>query len=73
MNNIRQLRKTQMLTQAQLAKQIIVSQSTIAMWETGKSTPRTNKLPQLDKIFGCSIDDLFGDDNKQNPVDGGSG
>ncbi|WP_442871465.1 helix-turn-helix domain-containing protein [Caproiciproducens sp.] len=35
------------------------NQSTVAMWETGSSFPRSDRLPQLAKILGCHIDDLY--------------
>ena len=36
-----------------------VLQSTVAMWESGDNTPRTEKLPELAEILKCTIDDLF--------------
>lgn len=53
------------LTQGELSKKLNVSQSTVAMWETGINKPRADKLPELAKIFGCSIDDLFESEQKE--------
>lgn len=38
--NVKKLREDLKLTQAQLAEQIGVDQSTISLWETGETTPR---------------------------------
>lgn len=59
MNNIKQLRENANLTQQQLSENLNVDRSTIAKWETGEAMPRADKLPELAKIFGCSIDDLY--------------
>ncbi len=52
-------RKAMGITQDALAKQMQVSRSTISMWETAKAFPRSDKLPKLARILGCSIDDLL--------------
>ena len=59
MNNIKCLRKKRNITQKELAKTLSVGQSTVAMWETGASMPRAEKLPNLAAALGCSINDLF--------------
>ena len=57
--NIKKAREKAGLTQQDLANELGVGQSTVAMWETQKSLPRTDKLPALAKILGCTIDDLL--------------
>ena len=57
--NIKEAREKAGFTQQDLADELGVSQSTVAMWETQKSLPRTDKLPALAKILGCTIDDLL--------------
>ena len=52
-------RKAASCTQTQLADKLGISQSTIAMWETGKAYPRADMLPAIAVALGCSIDDLF--------------
>lgn len=54
------LRKSNGLTQWDLAQMLGVSQTTVAMWETGANNPTAEKLPVLAEILGCTIDDLFG-------------
>ena len=53
------MRKRLDLTQQDVANKIGVSQACIAMWETGEAMPKADKLPELAKILGCSIDDLY--------------
>ena len=60
MKNIRNLRLKLGLTQVELAKAIKVSQETISGWESGKIMPMSDKLPELAKVLGCSIDELYG-------------
>lgn len=59
LNNIQKLRNKLGVTQENLANLLKVDRSTVAMWETDKSMPRADKLPELAKILKCSIDDLF--------------
>lgn len=62
--NIKKAREKAGLTQQDLANELGVGQSTVAMWETQNSLPRTDKLPALAKILGCTIDDLLKGDEK---------
>ena len=57
--NIKEAREKAGLTQQDLANELGVGQSAVAMWETQKSLPRTDKLPALAKILGCTIDELL--------------
>ena len=59
MNRIRKLREEKQLTQEGLCKLLHVTQSAIAKWESGESKPRADKLPELARVLGCTIDDLF--------------
>lgn len=47
------------LRQEDVANAMQIDRSTVAKWETGESMPRADKLPDLARLFGCSIDDLF--------------
>lgn len=60
---LKELRLLRNLTQYELAKSLNIKRSTVAMWELGKSMPRSDKLQQLAEILGCSIDDLYRKDN----------
>lgn len=64
--NIKKAREKAGLTQQDLANELGVGQSTVAMWETQNSLPRTDKLPALAKILGCTIDELLkGEENDE--------
>lgn len=58
-NNIKKLRTETGLTQEELAERLDVCQQAVAKWENGYATPRIEKLIELAKLLGCSIDDLF--------------
>ncbi len=59
MNIIKKLREKAGLKQTDLARMLKIGQSTVAMWETGETMPRTDKLPALAEVLGCTIDELF--------------
>ena len=63
--NIKRLRKRAGLTQVQLAEHLDVGQNTVSMWETGCAKPSVGKLPQLARILGCRIDELYGEEEKE--------
>ena len=56
---IRELREKSNLSQKIVADMLGITQGTVSQWESGITKPTTDKLPQLAKIFGCTIDDLF--------------
>ena len=58
--SIKSARESKRLTQKALAQLIGVSRTTVSMWESGEVYPRADKLPELARILGCSIDELFG-------------
>lgn len=64
MNRIKQYRESCGITQNQLADMLNVSQSTVAMWETGKALPRSRVLIRLAGVFGCTVDELLRDDEE---------
>lgn len=59
MNTIKLHREQLGISQEQLAKAMRVRQSTVAMWETQKNFPRSDKLPLLATVLRCTVDDLF--------------
>ena len=56
---IKELREAKNYNQSDLASELGVDRSAVAKWETGEAVPRTEKLPKLAKVLGCSIDELF--------------
>jgi len=57
---LKQLRKKHMLTQAQLAAKLQVTQQAVGKWETGRSLPEPALIMRLAFIFSVSIDYLLG-------------
>ncbi len=58
---ILQLRKTNNLSQEQLADKLAVSRQAISKWELGESTPDTDKIILLSRMFEVSTDYLLHD------------
>ena len=56
------------MTQQNLAVTIGVDQSTVSLWEVGKTQPRARLLPKLAKILGCTVDELLTPDNPDGPA-----
>lgn len=63
MSVIKKLRINANMTQEELAKEMSVSQSTVAMWESNSAKPRTDKIPVLAKVLNCKIEDLFAEEH----------
>lgn len=59
MTAIKDYRIRKGLSQEQLARLMGTTQAAVAMWETGARRPRTDKLPKLAEVLGCSVADLF--------------
>lgn len=55
---LQSVRKTQGLTQKELAEKINVSDKTISKWETGASLPDTSILVELCKVLEISVNEL---------------
>lgn len=53
-----------MLTQNELAKQLNVSRTAVAMWESNAVLPQAKKLPRIAAILGCTVDELLAVDDK---------
>lgn len=59
MQGIAILRKAAGLKQADLADEVGVCRSAVAMWETDAHYPPASKLPAIAAALSCTIDDLF--------------
>ena len=62
--NLRRLRKTNRLTQEQLAKKLNITRQTLSNYETGKRLPDIYGLITVADIFGVSFDEIIGRDKK---------
>lgn len=58
-NKLKELRKAAGLTQQEVAMHFGLNRAAVAMWERGASVPKVHILPELAKLLGCSIDELF--------------
>ena len=55
-----QLRTKKGLSQEQLAEQVFVTRQAVSRWETGETTPNTETLKLLSKLYDVSINPLLG-------------
>lgn len=62
--NLRKLRLSKEYTQEQVAEQLEVSPQSVSRWECGSTFPDVMILPQIAKLYGVTVDDLF----KENVV-----
>lgn len=58
-NNLRRLRLGKGLTQEQLASRLGVSAQSVSRWETAATAPDVMLLPEIARILGVPLDDLF--------------
>lgn len=61
---IRELRKKYGFTQKELADRLYKSESTVRMWELGKSEPDNQTIRQLAEIFNVSSSYIIGEDTQ---------
>lgn len=47
------------LSQAELAKEVGVTDAAVCQWESGKNSPRAKLLPKIATVLNCSIDELL--------------
>lgn len=63
-DKILELRRSNNLSQEELAEKLDVSRQSISKWESGTSIPDLNKIIKLSEIFGVSTDYLIKDDDE---------
>ena len=56
---IKEKRMSKKMTQLEFAEAMNVSRATVAMWESGASTPRPAVLVRMASFFGCTVDELL--------------
>lgn len=57
--NLKKLRGEKHMTQEQVAEKLGVSAQSVSRWETGATFPDILLLPELAKLYGVLVDDLF--------------
>jgi len=58
-NRLYEYRKQNNLSQEELAQRIGVSRQAVSKWERAESSPDTDNLIELAKLYGVSLDDLL--------------
>jgi len=57
-DNLKTIRKSNKISQEQLAEKVGVSRQSVSKWENGEAYPEMHNILQLCKIFNCKINDL---------------
>ena len=57
--SIRDKRLAAGMTQVDVAKKLLVDQSTVSNWELGHNPPLPKYRKQLAKMFSCTIEDIM--------------
>lgn len=65
--NLRRLRQEKKLTQEQLANILGVSVQSVSRWECGNTLPDVMLLPEIARLYGVTVDDLYREDAKGYP------
>lgn len=63
MNAIKRLRLNVGLSQSDVAKALNVTQGAVSQWENSGVLPTADRLPDLARLFKCSINDLYGEES----------
>ena len=63
-NPIHELRQLKGLSQDELAEKVFVTRQAVSRWENGETTPNTETLKLLSKLFDVSINTLLGSPRK---------
>lgn len=62
--SIKKKREQMNISQQNLADALNIDQSTVCLWETGKTQPRAKLLPRIAKLLNCTVDELLADDDE---------
>ena len=62
-NRLQQLRKEKGFSQEQLANELGISRQAVSKWERAESSPDTDNLICLAKLYGVSLDELLSTDD----------
>ena len=57
-------RKKAGLTQNEAAEKLNISGASVCQWETGECLPNAKRLPQIAKLYGCTVDELLAEDKE---------
>lgn len=65
---MKEMRKKLGIDQSELARRMNLSRSTVAMWETGRSSPSLDMLIHLCEILGCTTGYLLGVEDSPHQI-----
>ena len=57
--NMKKFRQAKNFTQEQVAEKLSVSSQTVSRWECGNTLPDVLMLPEIARLYGVLVDDLF--------------
>ena len=66
---ISRLRKDKDWTQLELAEKLHVTHQAVSRWETGETFPDIATLPDIARLFNCTVDDLLAGEQVQRVQD----
>ena len=58
-------RQTAGLSVAQVMEALKVSDAAVYQWETGVTFPSSKRLPEIAKLYGCTVDELLSDNSTE--------
>lgn len=64
-DNIRKYRKSNHMSQDELAEKLSVTRQSISLWETGQTQPSLDNILALAKLFDVSTDSLLAEDESE--------
>lgn len=70
MNRLKQTRLVKGISQKEVSISLGVTQGSLSGWESGRYNPSYDKLLQLAKIYGVSVDYLLGNDDTEAAISG---
>ena len=65
MKTIKRYREARGIKQVELAARLGVAQPTIVYWESEGAYPPSRVMPELAACLGCTIDELYAEDEPQ--------
>lgn len=64
--SFRSARKKRGISAFEAAEKLGVTDAAIYQWECGISLPTAKRLPEIAKLYGCTIDELLEKDKEDN-------
>ena len=64
--SLRTLRENAGLGQKDVAKKLVIDQSTVSKWENGVAVPSRKYHKKLARMYGCTVEELLAEDGETN-------